>query len=85
VLIIEKIIKKIKGFREDFGKIGFWAFGFPLGLLAMLSAIGGAVTINFFISRKLAGKKFDKVIEEKPKLKAILSKRALNRLTLETA
>lgn len=132
VWIKTKILKKIKGFREDFGKIGFWAmlamvlpiigltvfigviyrvspwlesnpgigvpafiltisvmsglailptnivgmtsgwaFGFPLGLLAMLSAIGGAVTLNFFISRKIAGKKFDQVIEEKPRLKAI--------------
>lgn len=131
-MIKERILKKVKQFREDFGKIGFWAvvamvmpifgltafigviyqvspwleanpgigvpafiltisvmsglailptnivgmtsgwaFGFPLGLFTMLSAIAGAVTLNFFISRRLAGKKFDKVIEEKPKLKAI--------------
>jgi uncharacterized membrane protein YdjX (TVP38/TMEM64 family) len=53
------------------GMTSGWAFGFPLGLLTMLSAIGGAVAINFFISRKLAGKHFERVIKEKPKLKVI--------------
>ena len=132
MLVKDRLIKRIRQLREDFGKIGFWAvvaavlpifgltafigviyqvspwleanpgigvpafiltisvmsglailptnivgmtsgwaFGFPLGLFAMLSAIAGAVTLNFFISRRIAGKKFDQVIEEKPKLKAI--------------
>lgn len=53
------------------GMTSGWAFGFPVGLATMLAAIGGAVTINFFVSRRLAGEKFDKVIEEKPKLDAI--------------
>ncbi len=53
------------------GMTSGWAFGFPLGLLTMLSALGGAVALNFFISRRLAGKKFDSVIGEKPKLRAI--------------
>lgn len=131
-MIKERILKKIREFREDFGRIGFWtvlamvlpifgltafigviyqvspwleanpsigvpafiltisvmsglailptnivgmtsgwAFGFPLGLLAMLSAIGGAVMLNFFISRRLAGEKFDEIIREKPRLNAI--------------
>jgi uncharacterized membrane protein YdjX (TVP38/TMEM64 family) len=131
-LLKEKFLKKIREFKKDYGKIGFWAafamvmpiigltlflgtiyrispwleanpsvgvptfiltislmsgfailptnivgmtsgwaFGFPLGLLTMLAAIGGAVAINFFISRKLAGKNFDQVIKEKPKLNAI--------------
>lgn len=48
-----------------------WAFGFPLGLLTMLSAIGGAVAINFFISKRLAGRYFKQVIKEKPKIDAI--------------
>lgn len=48
-----------------------WAFGFPLGLFAMLSAIAGAVTLNYFISKRLAGKNFKQVIEEKPKLNAV--------------
>ncbi len=48
-----------------------WAFGFPLGLFTMLFAIGGAVTINFFISKRLAGKTFKQVLDEKPKINAI--------------
>ncbi len=53
------------------GMTSGWAFGFPLGLLAMLSAIFGAVTVNFFISRIIARKNFKQLLEEKPKLKAI--------------
>ena len=53
------------------GMTSGWAFGFPIGLVAMLSAIGGAVAINFFVSRRIAGKNFDHVIKEKPKLNAI--------------
>jgi uncharacterized membrane protein YdjX (TVP38/TMEM64 family) len=53
------------------GMTSGWAFGFPLGLFTMLSAIGGAVAVNYFISTKLAGKNFQHVIAEKPKLKAI--------------
>jgi uncharacterized membrane protein YdjX (TVP38/TMEM64 family) len=53
------------------GMTSGWAFGFPLGLFTMISAIGGAVAINYFISTKLAGKNFQHVIAEKPKLKAI--------------
>ena len=53
------------------GMTSGWAFGFPLGLITMLLAIGGAVTINFFVSRRLAKGKFDQVISEKPKLNAI--------------
>jgi len=53
------------------GMASGWAFGFPLGLFTMLMAIGGAVGINFFISRRLAGKNFKQVIKEKPKLNAI--------------
>lgn len=53
------------------GMASGWAFGFPVGLTTMLAALGGAVAINFFISRRLAGKKFDQVINEKPKLRAI--------------
>jgi uncharacterized membrane protein YdjX (TVP38/TMEM64 family) len=53
------------------GMTSGWAFGFPLGLLTMLSAIGGAVAVNFFISKRLAGKHFRQVIAEKPKIDAI--------------
>lgn len=53
------------------GMTSGWAFGFPLGLFTMLSAIAGAVTINFFVSKRLAGKKFRETLEEKPKLEAI--------------
>jgi len=53
------------------GMTSGWAFGFPLGLITMLSAIGGAVTINFFVSRRLAKGKFDQLIKEKPKINAI--------------
>lgn len=53
------------------GMTSGWAFGFPIGLLTMLSAIGGAVAINYVISRRLAGKNFINVIKEKPKLNAI--------------
>lgn len=53
------------------GMTSGWAFGFPLGLLTMLAAIGGAVALNFFISRRLAGKNFDRVIRTKPRLNAI--------------
>lgn len=48
-----------------------WAFGFPLGLATMLAAIGGAVALNFFVSRRLAKGKFDRMIKEKPRLNAI--------------
>ncbi|MEZ5344005.1 MAG: VTT domain-containing protein [Pyrinomonadaceae bacterium] len=48
-----------------------WAFGFPLGLVTMLAAIGGAVALNFFVSQRLAKGKFDKMIREKPRLNAI--------------
>lgn len=53
------------------GMASGWAFGFPVGLATMLAALGGAVAINFFISRRLAGQKFDQVINEKPKFRAI--------------
>lgn len=53
------------------GMTSGWAFGFPLGLFTMLSSIFGAVALNYFISKKLAGKNFKKTIEEKPKLNAI--------------
>lgn len=53
------------------GMTSGWAFGFPLGLAAMLAAIGGAVSLNYFISRRLAGPNFDRVISEKPKFNAI--------------
>lgn len=53
------------------GMTSGWAFGFPLGLATMLTAIAGAVALNFFISRKIGGEKFNRLIEEKPKLNAI--------------
>lgn len=53
------------------GMTSGWAFGFPLGLFTMLSAIAGAVTINFFVSRKIGRKNFKHLLNEKPKLKAI--------------
>lgn len=53
------------------GMTSGWAFGFPLGLFTMLSAIGGAVAINYFVSKWLAGKKFKETLQEKPKLNAI--------------
>lgn len=53
------------------GMAAGWAFGFKLGLFAMLGAIAGALAINFFVSKRLAGKKFTELIEKKPKLKAI--------------
>lgn len=53
------------------GMTSGWAFGFPLGLAAMLAAIAGAVALNFFISKKLAGKKFYRVLRRKPKFKAV--------------
>ncbi len=53
------------------GIVSGWAFGFAVGLPTMLAAIAGAVSLNFVFSRHLAGKKFDQLIEENPKLKAI--------------
>jgi len=53
------------------GMTSGWAFGFPLGLLTMLLSISGAVAVNFFLSRRLAGKNFDLVIRSKPRLNAI--------------
>ncbi len=48
-----------------------WAFGFSMGLTAMLLGIALAVAINFFFSRKLAGAKFDAVLEARPRINAI--------------
>ena len=53
------------------GMTSGWAFGFLLGLPAMLAAIFGAVTINYIIARRLAGKNFKQTLSEKPKLNAI--------------
>lgn len=53
------------------GMTSGWAFGFSVGLVTMLASIAGAVSLNFFISRRLAGKNFKQVIAEKPKLNAI--------------
>ena len=53
------------------GMTSGWAFGFPLGLITMLLAIAGAVAMNFFVSKRLAGKNFRKTLSEKPKLNAI--------------
>jgi uncharacterized membrane protein YdjX (TVP38/TMEM64 family) len=53
------------------GMVSGWAFNFQLGLLAMLGAIGGALAINYFVSKRLAGENFQNVIEEKPKLNAV--------------
>lgn len=53
------------------GMVSGWAFDFQFGLLAMLGAIGGALAINYFVSKRLAGKNFHLMIESKPKLKAI--------------
>lgn len=53
------------------GMVSGWAFSFQLGLLAMLGAIGGALAINYFVSKRLAGQEFLQLLESKPKLKAI--------------
>jgi uncharacterized membrane protein YdjX (TVP38/TMEM64 family) len=53
------------------GIVSGWAFDFQLGLLAMLGAICGALAINYFVSKRLAGENFESVIEKKPKLKAV--------------
>ncbi len=53
------------------GVISGWAFGFQLGLISIFAAIGGALAINYFVSKRLAGKDFREMIEAKPKLKAI--------------
>lgn len=55
------------------GMVSGWAFDFQFGLLAMLGAIGGALAINYSVSKRLAGENFQEVIENKPKLKAIHS------------
>ncbi|NNE66484.1 MAG: TVP38/TMEM64 family protein [Pyrinomonadaceae bacterium] len=51
--------------------IAGWSFGLALGLAAMMIAIAGAISINFYFSRKLAGKKFDKVLADRPRINAI--------------
>ncbi|MDH3493590.1 MAG: VTT domain-containing protein [Acidobacteriota bacterium] len=48
-----------------------WAFGFFFGLAGMMTGIAGAVAINFYFARKLAGEKFDKVLDERPRINAI--------------
>ncbi len=48
-----------------------WAFGMWAGILAMMIGIAGAVIINFFFSRKLAGAKFDEILRERPRINAI--------------
>ena len=48
-----------------------WAFGFWIGVFAMMVGIAIAITINFYFSRKLAGEKFDQILEERPKINAI--------------
>ncbi len=53
------------------GMVSGWAFDFQFGLLAMLGAICGALAINYFVSKRLAGKDFHEVLEKKPKLKAV--------------
>lgn len=53
------------------GMVSGYAFDFKFGLLAMFGAIIGALAINYFISKRLAGKNFQEVLEKKPKLKAV--------------
>lgn len=53
------------------GIVSGWAFSFQLGLLTMLGAIGGALAINYLVSKRLAGQNFDQLLKSKPKLKAI--------------
>lgn len=53
------------------GMVSGWAFDFQFGLLAMLGAIGGALGINYFVSKRLAGENFQKVLERNPKLKVV--------------
>lgn len=48
-----------------------WAFGFALGLAAMMTGIAAAVSINFFFSKKLAAAKFNRIMEQKPRIRAI--------------
>lgn len=48
-----------------------WAFGFGFGLLSMMTAIAGAISINFVFSRKLAGAKFDQILKDRPRIDAI--------------
>lgn len=48
-----------------------WAFGFEFGLGSMMTGIAIAISINFFFSKKLAGAKFDRVLQEKPRIRAI--------------
>ncbi len=53
------------------GVVSGWAFGFQYGLVSMLGAIGGALAINYVISKRLAGRNFEELLKSKPKLKAI--------------
>lgn len=53
------------------GMVSGWAFDFQFGLLAMLGAISGALAINYFVSKRLAGENFYKALERNPKLKAV--------------
>lgn len=48
-----------------------WAFGFGFGLTAMMTGIAIAISINFFFSIRLAGANFDRILEQKPKIRAI--------------
>jgi uncharacterized membrane protein YdjX (TVP38/TMEM64 family) len=53
------------------GIVSGWAFGFQFGFLAMLGAIGGALAINYFVSKRLAAQNFDQLLKSKPKLRAV--------------
>ncbi len=51
--------------------IAGWAFGFGFGLASMMAGIAGAVAINFFFSKKLAGAKFQQLLNKRPRFNAI--------------
>ncbi len=48
-----------------------WAFGFPLGLLILISGTIGASIVSFIINSRISGDQLPTVLEEKPRLRAI--------------
>lgn len=51
--------------------LGGWAFGFAWGFPAALLGFAGGAAIGYLISAKTAGERVEKLVEEKPKWKAV--------------
>lgn len=51
--------------------LGGWAFGFAWGFPAALVGFAGGAAIGYLIASKTAGERVEKLVEEKPKWKAV--------------